>query len=108
MEISMSRAVVMLFMLFVLNLPIADKAYTVLGQEDTPALVTVSVEWHNGRPNGSVDVQFGEFDNITIVKGEGKSTGNRFSFDSQASCRIEITIRGAPEPRTGGDGCYGE
>jgi hypothetical protein len=73
---------------------ISGNTHAVFQEKNTDALAKVSIEWNSGRPHGTVEVQSGELDKITIIKGEGESGDNRFAFHSDALCRIDITIKG--------------
>ena len=84
--------IVVIFMVLSSFLSRTGIVYTAFQGKDSNVLVTVSVELCSGKPHGIVEVQFGKLDKIIVIKGRGEASDNRFSFNSDAPCRMDITI----------------
>jgi hypothetical protein len=53
----------------------------------------VSVKWHNEKPRGNVTVINGDIESISILQGKGKVHVNQFSFNSDGSNILNISLK---------------
>ncbi|MEN8227304.1 MAG: hypothetical protein ABFS38_04050 [Bacteroidota bacterium] len=78
-----------LFVLLVYAVPLQGQ------QSSYPVRQQVCIEWSNGKPNGTIELQNGHLAKIKITIGKGKVRGNRFEFSSTGRARIAIEIDSA-------------
>ena len=61
------------------------------GSERT--MKSVSVEWKSGKPEGRLEIVDGKLENLRVTKGQGLVSGEKFSFTSNESCRLEVILK---------------
>ena len=59
---------------------------------DKPGTVNIFVEWQNEKASGTIDVLNGKLENLALVKGRGKASGNHFDFNTDGQNRIQISL----------------